>query len=102
MPGAMWAYTFSGDGREPGLGLGDVAWGDADTGTVGAAGDAPEQPQANPATVATANRGAIQRGPTVLVRRLPTVCTLAKIGTPWVRKSPARQAFLPWLNRRQG
>src|SRR5215472_18538618 len=86
---AMWAYTFSADGRGPGLRLEDVAWGDAEAGTVGAASGAAEQPQINPVTVVTASSAtvgrAIQLGPTVHVRRLPTVCTLAKTSTPSVR-----------------
>jgi hypothetical protein len=37
MPAAMWAYTFSRDGRGLGLGLEELAWGEVDAGTVGTA-----------------------------------------------------------------
>lgn len=82
----MWAYTFSGDvACCRGLGLVELARGDAVAGPDRAAGwDAAEQPQINTVTVATASSGAANRavrpGPTVLMRRLPTVCTLAKTG----------------------
>src|SRR5262249_21541224 len=84
----MWAYTFSGD--DPwyrGPWLARLARGDGVAVTAGAAGwDPAEQPQANPATVATASSGAAGRaigpGPAGRARRLPTACTLAKTGTP--------------------
>jgi len=72
----MWAYTFRGDDPER-TGLVEVARGDAVAGAVGAAAcGAAEQPQANPATVATASSGAAGQAhrlaPPVPARRLLT------------------------------